>query len=193
MKNFVFFCGLFISSFSFGSPLDYRIPMQTKSIDTVKMIEDANRLASISMENKIEGEKNRIYREGKSDPEKMLALAKNSKLARWVVPYFQDQLNIYNANKPNDNIISDPVGREKLRQTCIDLGDVAKSAMQARQRGVSIQDMYKTLEGQDEKYRVIIELIINDAFGVKLAQNKSEVDSIVSEFSNQIFRGCMGN
>ena len=80
-----------------------------------------------------------------------------------------------------------------MRQTCTDLGGVAKTVMQTRQRGVSIQDMYKTLEGQDEKFRVVIELIINDAFSVKLAKNESEAGSIVSEFSNQVFRSCMSN
>ena len=167
--------------------------MQVKGIDSMKMIQDANRLASINLENKIESEKTRIYQEGQGDPEKMLVLAKKSKLARWVVPYFQGQLNTQNINKSNNGSVNDSINREKLRQTCIDLGDAAKAAMQTRQRGVSIQDMYKTLEGQDEKFRVVIELIINDAFSVKLAKNESEVESIVSEFSNQVFRSCMSN
>lgn len=193
MKKIMLICGLLASGFSFGSPLDYTIPMQVKGIDSMKMIQDANRLASINLENKIESEKTRIYQEGQGDPEKMLVLAKKSKLARWVVPYFQGQLNTQNINKSNNGSVNDSINREKLRQTCIDLGDAAKAAMQTRQRGVSIQDMYKTLEGQDEKFRVVIELIINDAFSVKLAKNESEVESIVSEFSNQVFRSCMSN
>lgn len=192
MKRLILMCGLFASGFSFGNPLDHTIPMQVKGIDSVKMIQDANKLARINLENKIENEKTKIYQEGQSDPEKMLALAKKSKLARWVVPYFQDQLNIQNINK-SSSTPTNSLSREQMRQTCTDLGDVAKTVMQTRQRGVSIQDMYKTLEGQDEKFRVVIELIINDAFSVKLAKNESEAGSIVSEFSNQVFRSCMSN
>lgn len=192
MKRLILMCGLLASGFSFGNPLDHTIPMQVKGIDSVKMIQDANKLARINLENKIENEKTKIYQEGQSDPEKMLALAKKSKLARWVVPYFQDQLNIQNINK-SSSTPTNSLSREQMRQTCTDLGDVAKTVMQTRQRGVSIQDMYKTLEGQDEKFRVVIELIINDAFSVKLAKNESEAASIVSEFSNQIFRSCMSN
>lgn len=192
MKRLILMCGLLTSGFSFGNPLDHTIPMQVKGIDSVKMIQDANKLARINLENKIENEKTKIYQEGQSDPEKMLALAKKSKLARWVVPYFQDQLNIQNINK-SSSTPTNSLSREQMRQTCTDLGDVAKTVMQTRQRGVSIQDMYKTLEGQDEKFRVVIELIINDAFSVKLAKNESEAGSIVSEFSNQVFRSCMSN
>ena len=192
MKKLILILGVLASGFSFGGPLDHTIPMQVKGIDSVKMIQDANKLARINLENKIENEKTKIYQEGQSDPEKMLALAKKSKLARWVVPYFQDQLNIQNINKSSSTPTSN-LSREQMRQTCINLGDVAKTAMQTRQRGVSIQDMYKTLEGQDEKFRVVIELIINDAFSVKLAENESEAGSIVSEFSNQVFRSCMSN
>ena len=192
MKKLILICGLLASGFSSGNPLDHTIPMQVKGIDSMKMIQDANRLASINLENKIENEKTKIYQEGQSDPEKMLALAKKSKLARWVVPYFQDQLNIHNINKSSSTPTNN-LSREQMRQTCTDLGGVAKTVMQTRQRGVSIQDMYKTLEGQDEKFRVVIELIINDAFSVKLAKNESEAGSIVSEFSNQVFRSCMSN
>lgn len=192
MKKLILILGVLASGFSFGGPLDHTIPMQVKGIDSVKMIQDANKLARINLENKIENEKTKIYQEGQSDPEKMLALAKKSKLARWVVPYFQDQLNIQNINKSSSTPTSN-LSREQMRQTCTNLGDVAKTAMQTRQRGVSIQDMYKTLEGQDEKFRVVIELIINDAFSVKLAENESEAGSIVSEFSNQVFRSCMSN
>lgn len=192
MKKLILILGVLASGFSFGGPLDHTIPMQVKGIDSVKMIQDANKLARINLENKIENEKTKIYQEGQSDPEKMLALAKKSKLARWVVPYFQDQLNIQNINKPSSTPTNN-LSREQMRQTCTNLGDVAKTAMQTRQRGVSIQDMYKTLEGQDEKFRVVIELIINDAFSVKLAENESEAGSIVSEFSNQVFRSCMSN
>lgn len=192
MKKLILILGVLASGFSFGGPLDHTIPMQVKGIDSVKMIQDANKLARINLENKIENEKTKIYQEGQSDPEKMLALAKKSKLARWVVPYFQDQLNIQNINKSSSTPTSN-LSREQMRQTCTNLGDVAKTAMQTRQRGVSIQDMYKALEGQDEKFRVVIELIINDAFSVKLAENESEAGSIVSEFSNQVFRSCMSN
>ena len=192
MKKLILILGVLASGFSFGGPLDHTIPMQVKWIDSVKMIQDANKLARINLENKIENEKTKIYQEGQSDPEKMLALAKKSKLARWVVPYFQDQLNIQNINKSSSTPTNN-LSREQMRQTCTNLGDVAKTAMQTRQRGVSIQDMYKTLEGQDEKFRVVIELIINDAFSVKLAENESEAGSIVSEFSNQVFRSCMSN
>lgn len=192
MKKLILILGVLASGFSFGGPLDHTIPMQVKGIDSVKMIQDANKLARINLENKIENEKTKIYQEGQSDPEKMLALAKKSKLARWVVPYFQDQLNIQNINKSSSTPTNN-LSREQMRQTCTNLGDVAKTAMQTRQRGVSIQDMYKTLEGQDEKFRVVIELIINDAFSVKLAENESEAGSIVSEFSNQVFRSCMSN
>lgn len=192
MKKLILILGVLASGLSFGGPLDHTIPMQIKGIDSVKMTQDANKLARINLENKIENEKTKIYQEGQSDPEKMLALAKKSKLARWVVPYFQDQLNIQNINK-SSSTPANSLSREQMRQTCTDLGDVAKTAMQTRQRGVSIQDMYKTLEGQDEKFRVVIELIINDAFSVNLAKNESEAGSIVSEFSNQVFRSCMSN
>lgn len=192
MKKLILILGVLASGFSFGGPLDHTIPMQVKGIDSVKMIQDANKLARINLENKIENEKTKIYQEGQSDPEKMLALAKKSKLARWVVPYFQDQLNIQNINKSSSTPTNN-LSREQMRQTCTNLGDVAKTAMQTRQRGVSIQDMYKALEGQDEKFRVVTELIINDAFSVKLAENESEAGSIVSEFSNQVFRSCMSN
>lgn len=75
----------------FCGGIDPYIVLQTKPIDSMKMMEDGERLSRIMQNNKVEQEKSRIYKDGGGDPEVMLELAKKSKLARLIVPYFQEQ------------------------------------------------------------------------------------------------------
>lgn len=195
-KLLILVCGFLTFSFSAASPLDYTIPMQVKGVDAMKMIHDGNRLADTILQNKIESEKSRIYLDGDSDPEKMIILAKKSKLARFIVPYFQEQLNLHQKHLALKQVDDTQSGvsakdRESLRKACADLGEIAELAMSTRQRGVSIQSMYKTLETQNEEFRIIVESIINSAFDVGLAKDETEAKKIASEFSNQIFKNCM--
>lgn len=101
MKKLILICGLLASSFSFGG-IDPYIPLRTNQIDMIKMVRDADNLSKITLNNRIEKEKARIYKEGQGDAEIMLELAKKSKIASQIVPYFQEQAyqqQIYELNK----------------------------------------------------------------------------------------------
>lgn len=101
MKKLILICGLLSSGMSFGG-IDPYIPLQVNQIDAVKMMQDADNLSKITLSNKIEKEKARIYKEGQGDAEIMLELAKKSSMASRVVPYFQEQAyqqQIYELNR----------------------------------------------------------------------------------------------
>ena len=70
--------------------IDPNIVLQIKPIDTMKMMSDGDRLSRAMQSGAVEREKTRIYRDANGDPQGMLELAKKSKLARFVVPYFQE-------------------------------------------------------------------------------------------------------
>ena len=101
MKKLILIFGLLASSFSFGE-IDPYIPLRTNQIDMIKMVRDADNLSKITLNNRIEKEKARIYKEGQGDAVIMLELAKKSKIASQIVPYFQEQAyqqQIYELNK----------------------------------------------------------------------------------------------
>lgn len=101
MKKILFITCLAMSSLSF-SGLDAYIPLQTTAVDAVQMVQNGNALSQMMINDKIESEKIRIYNEGQGDTEVMLNLARQSKMARFVVPYFQHQAyqqQIYELNK----------------------------------------------------------------------------------------------
>lgn len=70
--------------------VDPNIVFQIKPVDTIKMLSDGDRLSRAMQSGAVESEKTRIYRDANGDPQGMLDLAKKSKLARFVVPYFQE-------------------------------------------------------------------------------------------------------
>ncbi|MGR2824235.1 hypothetical protein FY048_01635 [Acinetobacter sp. 1124_18A] len=91
MRKIIFLFGIFLPIFGFCGGIDPYIPLQTRQIDANKMMQDSERMSQIMQSNNIEREKSRIYKEGDGDPEVMLELAKKSKMARLIVPYFQEQ------------------------------------------------------------------------------------------------------
>ncbi|WP_173911042.1 hypothetical protein [Acinetobacter sp. Marseille-Q1618] len=115
MKKLILICGLLTFMIRGNCyPLDTSIPLQVKNIDIIKMMEDGNRISEINANNAIEREKNRIYKEGQGNAEVMLELAKKSKLASKIVPYFQEQA--YQQQMYELNRLKLQVEIEKIKQ-----------------------------------------------------------------------------
>jgi len=76
--------------------IDPTIPLMSKGINGLKMLEDGSQLAQLWQSQKTDGELNRIYKESEGNLTKMLGLGKQSKLSRFVVPQIQSQIAAQN-------------------------------------------------------------------------------------------------
>lgn len=76
--------------------IDPTIPLMSKGINGLKMLEDGSQLAQLWQSQKTDGELNRIYKESEGNLTKMLDLGKQSKLSRFVVPQIQSQIAAQN-------------------------------------------------------------------------------------------------
>lgn len=71
--------------------LDSSIPLMTKGIDGLKMLEDGSQIAQLWQNQKTDSELNRLYKETNGDLNKMMEIGKTSPLARFVMPQLQAQ------------------------------------------------------------------------------------------------------
>ena len=80
---------------------------------------------------------------------------------------------------------------EEKRNLCDNVSEAAESIMKARQRGVSMKDMYSYLQVLDSETRPIFESFIKAAYNVQIADTEYESAMLTLEFSNGAFEGCM--
>ena len=71
--------------------LDYTLPLQVKAADPNLMLSNASQYADYFTKMKTDGELSRIYKESQGDLDKMLSIAPQSKMARWIMPQLQSQ------------------------------------------------------------------------------------------------------
>ena len=71
--------------------IDYSIPLQAKSFDMLGMLGRGSELAQFYTKQKTDNEMTRIYNESQGDLDKMLSIAPQSKMARWIMPQLQSQ------------------------------------------------------------------------------------------------------
>lgn len=77
------------------------------------------------------------------------------------------------------------------RELCESFTEVAEKVMQARQRGVSLKDMYATLTVFDMQSREVYEEIVKAAYSVEMMDTDYDSAVVVLEFSNGFFESCM--
>lgn len=82
---------------------------------------------------------------------------------------------------------------EKKKQTCEGGAEIAETVMAARQRGVSIRDIYTIMSTLDQENRTIFEIFVNSAYDVPMASTNEEARMVVLEFSDQFFKACMND
>jgi|SRR5690606_7128399 len=80
---------------------------------------------------------------------------------------------------------------DKQREICESFTEVAEGIMKARQRGVSLKDMYAALTVLDVENRIIYENIVKAAYGVEMMNTDYDSAVVVLEFSNGFFETCM--
>lgn len=78
------------------------------------------------------------------------------------------------------------------REFCESFTEVAESMMKARQRGVSLKDMYTTLAVLDAESRDVYEGILKAVYTVEMMDTDYDSEVVVLEFSNGFFETCMG-
>ena len=71
--------------------IDYSIPLQAQSFDMLGMLGRGSELAQFYTKQKTDNEMTRIYNESQGDLDKMLSIAPQSKMARWIMPQLQSQ------------------------------------------------------------------------------------------------------
>lgn len=82
---------------------------------------------------------------------------------------------------------------QKEVQRCEGGAEIAETIMAARQRGVSIREIYKILASLDEGNRAIFEIFVNSAYSVPMVPTEEEAKMVVLDFSDQFFKACMEN
>lgn len=97
-------------------------------------------------------------------------------------------IHSYGAVNPKQNNTD---GWEKRRELCNGGAEIAETVMDARQRGVSIRDIYSALSMVDEESRDTLEVFVVSAYEVPIANSSSEAKVITLEFVNQFFKACM--
>lgn len=80
---------------------------------------------------------------------------------------------------------------QERKQSCEGGAVIAETVMAARQRGVSIREIYTLMSTFDKETRTIFEIFVNNAYDVPLAPTKGDADIAVLEFSDQFFKECM--
>lgn len=75
----------------FKMAIDHRIPLQAQSFDMLGMLGRGSELAQFYTKQKTDNEMTRIYNESQGDLDKMLSVAPQSKMARWIMPQLQSQ------------------------------------------------------------------------------------------------------
>ena len=79
----------------------------------------------------------------------------------------------------------------ELKQTCEDGAQMAQTVMEARQRGVSIREIYKAMDTLDKDSRSIFEIFVNSAYDLPIVENNIQSKIAVQEYSDQFFKACM--
>lgn len=82
---------------------------------------------------------------------------------------------------------------QQKKQICEGGAEIAETVMSARQRGVSIREIYTLMSTLDEDTRSLFEIFVNSAYDVPMASTKEDAELIVLEFSDQFFKACMSD
>lgn len=82
---------------------------------------------------------------------------------------------------------------QERKQSCEGGAEIAETVMAARQRGVSIRDIYTIMSTLDQENRTIFEIFVNSAYDVPMASTNEEARMVVLEFSDQFFKACMND
>ena len=89
-------------------------------------------------------------------------------------------------------VFSSAVYADEMQQkNCEAFAQFGESAMKARQRGVSIVEMYKVIEQEKEPAKKIMETIINETFDYPVFKSLDYADVIAKEYANQFYKVCI--
>lgn len=80
---------------------------------------------------------------------------------------------------------------QQQKNKCEAAAEVAEVVMSARQRGVSIREIYTVMSTMDKETREFYEIFVSHAYDVPIAQTKEEAQLATLEFSDQLFKACM--
>ncbi|MDM1757579.1 hypothetical protein HX127_08335 [Acinetobacter sp. 256-1] len=80
---------------------------------------------------------------------------------------------------------------QQQKNECEGWAEVAEIVMSARQRGVSIREIYTNMSTLDEETRTLFEMFLSLAYDVPIAPTKEGAQLAVLEFSDQFFKVCM--
>ena len=80
---------------------------------------------------------------------------------------------------------------QQQKNVCEGWAEVAEVVMSARQRGVSIREIYTHMSTLDEETRTLFEIFLSHAYDVPIASTKEDAQLAVLEFSDQFFKSCM--
>lgn len=76
-------------------------------------------------------------------------------------------------------------------ENCSTLSELAGSAFDARQNGVPISEMYKTLIGEQKEIREVGRIIIDSAYRNKVEMTERRSKIAKSEYVDTFFRDCL--
>jgi hypothetical protein len=76
-------------------------------------------------------------------------------------------------------------------QACGAIGKLAKSIMERRQEGVSMNDMMQAGQNVDESIRTITKRIVIAAYELPRYSTQEVIDRTVSDFENEIYLECI--
>lgn len=95
----------------------------------------------------------------------------------------------YGANAPSKSKTDD---LEKSRDLCTGGAEIARTIMVARQKGVSLAEIYNALGLVDKETREMLEIFVVNAYDVPIADSPEDSKIISLEFANGFFKECMG-
>ncbi len=81
---------------------------------------------------------------------------------------------------------------KKEPSECERIDAIAESVMKARQRGVPMAKMYKTVEGDDYTNK-LFKLLIDEAYKVNRYGTEEYQEKAVTDFRDIYFRACLSN
>lgn len=95
------------------------------------------------------------------------------------------------STKKTEEVLLDSELDASKRGVCSSLSTFAKSAVMARQNGVSADKMFSVIETDDPRIRKAMQLIIVDTFKTPILSKGKHLEGYAAEQANQFFIECM--
>ena len=166
--------------------LDHTLPLQVKSIDMMRMLDQGSQLAQFWQTQKTDGELNRLYKETNGDLNKMMEIGKTSPMARFVMPQLQAQQAAQQKAALDQQKIEADIGKTKSESE--KLGFESKK-VSAETGTITIDNSVKLLENANQALKVAAQT--GDANAARLALNNAHkagtiTPELYEQYSQQI-------